>query len=700
MFLLAFASTLLSDCAVKKRTVYEKEGRKYGKTEGLFKGKWNDYYLRGISYNDGGYWHDAIPDFQEAIHRRDKDKRRARTYGLHFIDYFPNRELGIAYYNIGKYPEAIQALEASLTAFPTARAKYYINKARTQWLKETRTDTAPPTIEVQFPPPVYSTNTFSIRIKGRATDNFFVSSMIFNDKAAPLELAQKEISFEEEVPLRYGENIIMVQAKDLLEGTSAPVTLKIKVDREGPLLALEGKKEGGAAVIISGGLYDESGIAKVSFNGKDVTCKNNKFQKIEERIPLALASGSNNITCVAEDTIGNKTTAFIALSSREAGYPPAYQQMIAFAGSNDSWPPFSGMTLPSVERPHKIAAAEPAAGASSARIDFKGLREGQTVLLDSLFVEGSAYSPAGIKDITVNGDSFLGAEQDESLAAFLKELAQKRKSSLSFSKLIKLQEGPNTITIKLIDAAGKELSRTIQVISKVPKARQVGSRLTLTIYPFKEKKGSGEPIADYVQRFLSSAFVNQKRFNILERQELNKLLEEQRLSQEDIFNQDTAVKLGRMMAAEGIILGDIIATEGSVEIVGRMVDTETSLILAEKDVYWEGQIRAGFKDTLAGLALKFAQQFPLCEGSVINSKAKEVLFNLGSENAICPGMKFLAFRETNPVIDPDTGQSLGTDTEVLGVLSAKEIHEKFTKGTVVKTLAGKEIAAKDKVITK
>jgi hypothetical protein len=37
---------------------------------------------------------------------------------------------------------------------------------------------------------------------------------------------------------------------------------------------------------------------------------------------------------------------------------------------------------------------------------------------------------------------------------------------------------------------------------------------------------------------------------------------------------------------------------------------------------------------------------------------------------------------------------------VLGVLSAKEIHEKFTKGTVVKTLAGKEIAAKDKVITK
>jgi len=52
---------------------------------------------------------------------------------------------------------------------------------------------------------VYSTNKFSILIKGRATDNFFVSSLIFNGKASSLELAQKETSFEEEVPLHYGE---------------------------------------------------------------------------------------------------------------------------------------------------------------------------------------------------------------------------------------------------------------------------------------------------------------------------------------------------------------------------------------------------------------------------------------------------------------------------------------------------------------
>src|SRR5437763_1903589 len=91
--LLAWA--LFFGCAVKEGRLYEKDGRQYGKPDGLFMEQWNDYYLRGISYSDGGFWSDAAADFQEALKQRDRDQRRARTYGLHFIDYFPNRELGI-----------------------------------------------------------------------------------------------------------------------------------------------------------------------------------------------------------------------------------------------------------------------------------------------------------------------------------------------------------------------------------------------------------------------------------------------------------------------------------------------------------------------------------------------------------------------------------------------------------------------------
>jgi len=265
---------------------------------------------------------------------------------------------------------------------------------------------------------------------------------------------------------------------------------------------------------------------------------------------------------------------------------------------------------------------------------------------------------------------------------------------------MKLREGPSRFLITLVDGAGNSINKTITIVRKIPAARQVGSRLTVSIYPFKETQTADASIADYVRASLSTIFVNQKRFNILERRELNRILEEQELSQQEIFNQETAVKLGRLIASEAILMGDIIAAQESVEIIARMVDTETSLILAEKDVYWEGKSRAGLKRILEGLAAKFAMAFPLCEGMVINKKAQEVLINIGSDHAISTGMRFLAFDETDPVIDPETGKSLGTDTEILGLISIKEIHEKFSKADIVKKLSQKAIERKNKVIAK
>ena len=63
-------------------------------------------------------------------------------------------------------------------------------------------------------------------------------------------------------------------------------------------------------------------------------------------------------------------------------------------------------------------------------------------------------------------------------------------------------------------------------------------------------------------------------------------------------------------------------------------------------------------------------------------------------------MRFLAFQEGEPVIDPDTGENLGTETEILGLLSAREIKAKFSDMTIVKEFEGQKIKEKVKVITK
>ena len=229
------AWTLLSGCAVKEGKVYQKDGKQFGKPDGLFMEQWNDYYLRGLSYSDGGFWVEAAGDFQEALRQRDVDQRRARTYGLHFIDYFPNRELGISCYYRREYKMAIQYLEASLATVDSARAKFYLNKARQDWLRQSRLDSASPSLSIQFPPPRYVTSNFSVFVRGTARDDFFVSSVVINNKPDSFELSGKEVTFAEEIPLAPGKNYITLQARDLMDKASHPVTLLVETDREGPL---------------------------------------------------------------------------------------------------------------------------------------------------------------------------------------------------------------------------------------------------------------------------------------------------------------------------------------------------------------------------------------------------------------------------------------------------------------------------------
>jgi hypothetical protein len=675
----------LFGCAVKEGRVYLKDGRQFGRPDGLFMEQWNDYYLRGLSYSDGGFWDDAAADFLEALRGRAKDQRRARTYGLHFIDYFPNRELGITYFYRGDYAKAITCLEASLASVESARAKFYLNKARQSWLRQSRRDSANPTLSIQFPPPQYVTSGFSISVRGTARDDFFVSTVVVNNQPDSFELSDKVVTFTEEIPLAPGKNYITVQARDLMDKASRPVTLLVETDREGPLSFFEcvGKADG--TMLLNGVLYDSSGVAKIRVNDKDLAFTPGKLIKISEKIAAAGARTNAALSFSAEDAIGNRTTGSVRISPAHSRKQSDRIALVAELRKQDCVS----------NAPARVFAAAPQSNQPelSPRVDFSGLRNGQTVFIDSLYVECAAFAPQGMQELTLNSDSFFPRERDELFSSFLAAAAQRKQGCLSFSKLIKLAEGPNTITIKLLDSAGTEVKKSITIIRKIPAARQIGSRLCVAIYPFREQK-QVMPLSDYVQTLLTHAFVNQKRFFILERQELNRILQEQQLSREQIFDQKTAVKMGRLMVSETILLGDIIATDRSVEISARMVDIDTSQIIAEKDVYWEGSVRTGFRETLEGLALKFRQQFPLCEGTIIDKQAREVRLNLGKENAICKGMRFLVFHEQGP------GSARDSDSGILALLRAQEIHDKSSRAAVLKTYSGRGIAVKDSVISK
>jgi tetratricopeptide (TPR) repeat protein len=124
-----------------------KDGVRYGIVKGSFRGEWWNYQERGKSYLEGGCYRAAVDDFDRAIELRGKvvknerDKSRARTYGMHFTDYYSHREKGVALYCLGDLDGARTELEKSLKSVDSDRGRDYLNKI--DGLKKTGVASAP-----------------------------------------------------------------------------------------------------------------------------------------------------------------------------------------------------------------------------------------------------------------------------------------------------------------------------------------------------------------------------------------------------------------------------------------------------------------------------------------------------------------------------------------------------------------------------
>jgi len=92
--------------------------------------KFYNYYDSGLKYINKGDWLRAIASFESAISLEFEDTKRKRTYGTRFIQYYPHRELGISYYNLGEYGNARKELELSIAYQKTKRAEEFLTKMK------------------------------------------------------------------------------------------------------------------------------------------------------------------------------------------------------------------------------------------------------------------------------------------------------------------------------------------------------------------------------------------------------------------------------------------------------------------------------------------------------------------------------------------------------------------------------------------
>lgn len=255
---------------------------------------------------------------------------------------------------------------------------------------------------------------------------------------------------------------------------------------------------------------------------------------------------------------------------------------------------------------------------------------------------------------------------------------------------------------------------------------------TIAVAEFQSKVANfqgGEGMAE----MLTNALIQSDRFVVLERQNINQILDEQ-----DFANSNrTAAALksaetGKVIPAQLLIIGTITeysaGTEGSgggisfmgvrlnrsksashIGLIIRIVDTSTGEVLDSASV--EGKASSGafggdacVGDVCTGGSSSSSQTTAQATEGVIQDAVDEIVdrtrdipfkgklirtdgstlyANAGSRNGAKPGDTFSVYSPGVELIDPDTGESLGNDMSKVGSIKLVDVQEKFSRAVKV-----------------
>lgn len=551
---IAVSVVLVASCAITEK-VYERDGETFGTIDGAFRGRWYNYYERGLSFLEGGYFDDAIADFEAALALRDRDQRRARTYGLHFIDYFPNRELGIARLGKGDPAGALKALERSLLHVDSGRAEFYFNRAtRQKLLNDGVSDKNGPIIEV---PGLDGSlqRASAVDVRGTVRDSSGVVQVKINGRVALLPTARPVYDLARSLELGPGEHSIRIEAWDLFDNYRR-VDATVTVDASPPQIAVRDLRDERGATVLAVSFTDDAGLASVRAAGRPLG-EVEGSTAFDAEIPAS----DEQITIAVEDRAGNRTERTIDLA-----------QLRAALSAADDDPPRILLDPP----PTRIVS-------------------------DRVFVDGTVSDRSEVASITVNGMKVAAAGRR---GVYLREA-------------VRLELGDNVVTVVAKDDAGRTSTQSFTVTREPPPLEANANRLSIAMAPFVQQSGTTESPRAAVEQNLENALVEQRRFFILDRSRIEALVSEWQLVANDLADDGPSLmRIGEALSSDATLLGRVVARDSGLEVYARLVRTGSERVLVEKDVYVEDVTLGELRDLLDGLALKLQAGLPRLRGTL------------------------------------------------------------------------------------
>jgi len=226
-------------------------------------------------------------------------------------------------------------------------------------------------------------------------------------------------------------------------------------------------------------------------------------------------------------------------------------------------------------------------------------------------------------------------------------------------------------------------------------------------------------------RFLT-ALVQTRKFDVVEREKLESVLKEMDLTKSGFVDPKRGVQVGKMVGAEYLLTGAITGFSGNVSydqvpytkryaktISGhiavelRLIRTETGVIagaksetydLEAKDPLSDSHPRNGepvpaefLEELQKGIVDKLVQSvvdtcYPI---KVILLKDEIAYLNRGEGGGLAVGNRLTAYLTGEALVDPDTGELLGSSETPLAQLEVIEVAAKSTKARIIKWVGEK-----------
>lgn len=200
---------------------------------------------------------------------------------------------------------------------------------------------------------------------------------------------------------------------------------------------------------------------------------------------------------------------------------------------------------------------------------------------------------------------------------------------------------------------------------------------------------------------LTTALFNQDRFRVIERSQLERILEEQKLGMSGLLDESKAAQLGKGIGVDAIILGSVAEeSRGDLSIYARAIDTESAIIVVAEDSYAQSSAAKSVKAAVENLAFKLVQSIPLVDGIVISVEGDKIMIDKGHTQQLKEGMKCVVYKYGKEIRHPVSKQVLGKEKIIVGEILVTEVADLYSYAQVVKIEPGFSIQVENIFVTK